>query len=307
MGKFVVFIAGPTASGKSDAAIALARDIGGEIINADAIQIYQDLDILSARPSQADMEAVPHHLYGVKDGAQRCSAGIWAQLAVPVIDEVFARSRVPILVGGTGLYFQALAQGLSPIPDIDPKYRAQAIARHQELGADAFRQEVLANAPTLDWIVASDTQRLTRAWEVFAATQKPLSYFQDLPRKPLIDCGIARAVLSPPRDHLYARCDQRAELMMETSAIDEVRALAARGLDENLPVMKALGVPEIRAMLSGEWDEAHTLKMLQQHTRNFAKRQCTWFRGQAKDWPQYQTADELLGALIKASQDLRAR
>lgn len=284
--KQVIFIAGATASGKSDAALRLAEEIGGEIINADAMQVYEDLRVVTARPSQADEARARHHLYGILDGAERCSAGRWGQMAATAIGNAHAA----IVTGGTGLYFRALEEGLSPIPDIPADIRDKAMDRRAELGPDDFRQEVISKDPAMERLPAGDTQRLVRAWEVFAATGKPLSYFQGLARKPLIDVTPRRVAIEPPRDELYARCDMRAETMFEMGAVEEVRALLDRNLNPDLPVMKALGVPELAAFMAGDMGRDEALAALQQATRRFAKRQLTWFRNQAADWPRVATA-----------------
>jgi tRNA dimethylallyltransferase len=296
----IVFIAGPTASGKSAAALAVARAAGGEIVNADAMQVYRDLRILTARPSPKDEAAAPHHLYGVLAGEERCSAGRWAQMAAEALNGVKARAKPAIVAGGTGLYFRALEDGLSPIPETPPELRAKAAARHTELGAAGFRAEVIANDPPMQRLPAGDTQRLLRAWEVHALSGKPLSYFQALPRAPLIDNVAARIVIEPARAALYERCDARAAEMMSEGAIEEVRSLLSLDLDPSLPVLKSLGVTEISALLEEKTSEAETLAALQQNTRRFAKRQLTWFRNQAADWPRIERASDVtqvLGAL----------
>ncbi len=298
----IIFIAGPTASGKSAAALATARALGGEIVNADAMQVYRDLRILTARPSPEDEAAAPHHLYGVLSGEEGCSAGRWAAMAAQALKDIGARGKPAIVVGGTGLYFRALEDGLSPIPETPPEIRVRAAARHEELGAEAFRAEVVGNDPAMQRLPAGDTQRLLRAWEVHALTGKPLSYFQAQPREPLIDCVAARVVIEPARDALYRNCDARAAAMMGEGAVKEVRALLARGLDPALPVMKSLGVAEISALISGAASEAESLAALQQNTRRFAKRQLTWFRNQTADWPRAANsgdAQELLHSLTR--------
>lgn len=294
----IILIAGPTASGKSSLALALSQAIDGEIVNADAMQVYQDLNIVSARPSEEETARVPHHLYGILDGAERCSAGRWARLATEAIEFIRSRHKVPIIVGGTGLYFRALTQGLSPIPDVDDQYRARARARHEELGPAAFHAEVIERDGAMDRLPQSDTQRLLRAWEVYEATGKPLSHFQAMTPEPLSNGPFERYVLAPPRDKLYAACDARAAAMFEEGAMAEIQTLLARDLDPNLPVMKALGVPEVAAYLNGAiptQDEA--LAALQQNTRRFAKRQMTWFRNQTADWQVAETAEEILAEL----------
>lgn len=292
-----IFIAGPTASGKSAAAMAVAHATGGEIVNADAMQVYNDLRILTARPSREDEAAAAHHLYGDLDGATRYSAGRWASRAAEVISNIRDRGKIAIITGGTGLYFRALEDGLSPIPETPPDIRDQAKRRHAALGPTAFREEVIGCDPAMERLPEGDTQRLLRAWEVFEATGAPLSSFQELPRAPLVKGSITKAVIMPPRDVLYARCDQRAEAMFTDGAVEEVRVLLARKLDTALPVMKALGVLELASFLRGEESRDAALAQLQQNTRRFAKRQCTWFRNQAADWPVYETAERAIAAL----------
>ena len=295
----IIFIAGPTASGKSAAALLIAHALGGEIINADAMQVYRDLRILTARPSIEDEAFAPHHLYGTLDGAERCSAGQWARLAEQTLRDIGARGRVTLVTGGTGLYFRALEDGLSPMPDIPAEVRNAAAARRDALGPEAFRDEVIVRDPAMQRLPEGDAQRLMRAWEVFETTGKPLSYFQARPRTPLIDGVAARVVIEPPRDVLYARCDKRAAMMMSEGAVEEVRGLLSRHLDPALPVMKALGVPEIAAMLSGEATQAQTLEQLQQNTRRFAKRQLTWFRNQTANWVRVEKAENVADTIAK--------
>lgn len=285
-GAGVILIAGPTAGGKSAAAIDVARKTGGEIVNADAMQVYKDLRILTARPSQDEVKTTPHHLYGVIDGAEHCSAGRWARMAADIVNDILARGRSAIVVGGTGLYFRALEDGLSPIPETPVEIRSAAKARLEKVGAKAFRDEVIARDQAMARLPEGDSQRLIRAWEVFEATGKPLSYYQALPRQPFIDEANARIVIEPTREALYARCDARAKAMFKEGAVEEVRSLTARHLDPSLPVMKALGVAEISAYLGGETTPEETLAALQQSTRRFAKRQLTWFRNQAPGWPR---------------------
>lgn len=295
----IIFIAGPTASGKSAAAMRVAEKHGGEIVNADAMQVYGGLRILTARPSEDDEAHTPHHLYGVLDPAERCSAGRWAQLAADCISDIKARGKIAVLVGGTGLYFKALAEGLSPIPDISPDIREAARARHEAVGAAAFREEVIARDPAMARLPEGDAQRLMRAWEVFEATGETLSSFQGQPRTPLINEAIERAVIMPDREALYAACDARARAMFSEGAIEEVEALLARDLDRSLPAMKALGVPEIAGLLRGEYERDEALELLQRNTRRFAKRQMTWLRNQTPDWPQYECEDAAVAGLMK--------
>lgn len=280
------FIAGPTASGKSAAALALAETLGGEIVNADALQVYADLDVLSARPGPAECARAPHHLYGFIDGAERCSAGRWAREAARVTAEIAGRGRLAIVVGGTGLYFRALAEGLSPIPRIPDEIRRAARSRLEAIGLDAFRAEVVSRDPEAARIAAGDRQRLLRVWEVFEATGRPLSVFQKAPREPLIPYPAVRIVIEPTRETLYAACEARFEAMMRRGALDEARRLLARRLDPELPIMKALGAAELMAHCAGRLSLDDAVALAKRNTRRFAKRQLTWFRHQAADWPR---------------------
>ena len=293
----IIFIAGPTASGKSAAALRVGEALGGEIVNADAMQVYRELRTVTARPAEEDEARIPHHLYGVLDGAEPCSAGHWARLAVDCISDIRARGKSAILVGGTGLYFKALVEGLSPVPEVPPETRKAARVRREALGATAFRDEVIACDPAMARLPEGDTQRLLRAWEVYEATGAPLSSFQDMPRNPLITTPVTKAVILPERDALYAACNERATEMFSSGAIDEVRALMARDLDPALPIMKALGVPEIASFLRGEHDRHEALELLQRNTRRFAKRQMTWLRHQMPGWPNYETPTTAIAGL----------
>lgn len=282
----VFFIAGPTASGKSAAALMLAEKIGGEIVNADAIQVYRDLEILSARPGPTELRRAPHHLFGYLDAAVRCSAGMWGREAAKAIRDIHERGRPAIVVGGSGLYFRALEEGLSPIPDVPEEARIAARQRLEALGAEAFRAEVVARDPAMARIAATDVQRLLRAFEVCEATGQPLSAFQDAPRQPLIGAPTARVVVEPPREALYAACDARFSLMLERDGLEEARRLAERGLDPDLPAMKALGAAELIAHLKGALSLEEAAELARRNTRRFAKRQLTWFRHQASGWPR---------------------
>lgn len=293
----VVFIAGPTASGKSAAALALAERIGGEIVNADAIQVYKDLEILSARPGPAELERAPHHLFGFLDGAERCSAGMWARAAGKAIAGVHERGRAAIVVGGTGLYFRALEEGLSPIPEAPEEVREAARRRLDELGPEVFRAEVIARDAAMARLAANDTQRLLRAWEVLEASGLPLSHFQAAPRQPMIESVTARIVVEPERAALYAACENRFDIMLEKGGLEEARRLAVRGLSPDLPVMKALGAAELIAHIEGVLSLEEAADLAKRNTRRFAKRQLTWFRHQAADWLRAADAAAAIEAL----------
>ena len=281
----VVIIAGPTASGKSALAMDVAEHFTGTVINADSMQVYKELREVTARPSIADEKRVPHRLFGVLSGRESCSAGRWTELAVTEIETCFAEGRLPVVVGGTGMYLKSLVEGLSPIPDIDPAVRDQATARHAELGAEDFHAEVAKLDPvSAGRLPPGDTQRLIRAWEVTTATGRPLSDWQDEPRiQPLSNVRFATIAVVPPREKLYAGIDARFSRMVEKGALDEVRDLMALDLDPALPLMKALGVPELLAYLRGEMELEAAVSKAQQVSRNYAKRQLTWVRSQLPD------------------------
>jgi tRNA dimethylallyltransferase len=274
----VVAIAGPTASGKSAAAVALAREFDGIVINADAMQVYRDLAVLTARPTQAEMAGIPHRLYGVLPAAERCNAGRWRGLALAEIAAAQSAGKLPILVGGTGLYLEALSKGLAPVPPIPDEIRAEARARHASLGADAFHAELSGLDPEMAArLKPGDTQRLLRAWEVWQTTGESLAAFQRRTGdEPTV--ALTTLLLMPPRETLYAAIDARCRRMLEQGALAEIRALLAQNLPEDLPAMKSVGVPELAAYIAGTTDLDTALSRFQQASRNYAKRQMTWFR-----------------------------
>jgi len=297
----VVLIAGPTASGKSGAALALAERLGAAtVVNADSMQVYRDLRVLSARPSPADEARARHALYGVVDGAERHSSGRWARAAADAIEEARARGEAAVVVGGTGLYFRALTDGLSPVPDISGEAVAAAEARRAEIGPDAFRAETIARDPAMAKHPAGDAQRMVRAWSVHEETGAPLSDWRARPGTPLVAPNAPRVVIEPDRAALYGACEARFDRMLAAGAVAEVEALLARGLDPSLPVMKALGVADVAAALAGaaSWDEAAAAAKTA--TRRFAKRQLTWFRNQAADWPRAASAEAAVARLAAA-------
>jgi tRNA dimethylallyltransferase len=276
----VVVIGGPTASGKSMLALAIAEEFGGTVINADAMQVYRELSIVTARPSRAETRRAPHRLYGVLSAYQRCTVAKWRTMAVAAIGQARTKGRLPIVVGGTGLYLKALMEGLAPVPVIPPEIRAQAQARREELGAAAFHAELERLDPRMAArLKPGDTQRVIRAWEVITATGRSLALFQKLPPARSRERFVP-LVLLPPREALYAVCDARCRRMLDEGAIEEVRALQALKLDPELPAMKAVGVREIARLLAGERTQGAALAEFQQATRNYAKRQVTWFRHQ---------------------------
>lgn len=256
------------------------------------MQLYADLRVVTARPSADEEAQAAHHLFGTVDAADGWSVGRWLRAAAPVLDEITARGRPAIVVGGTGLYFRALTRGLAEIPQVPAEVRLQAQADYDMMGESSFRGRLGAydSAAALR-IAPGDRQRLVRAWEVFAATETPLSDWQST-GEPALSSGTWGAVaLEPPRAALYARCDARLGGMVEAGALEEVEALAARNLDPALPILKAVGVREFAAHLRGETTLPQALAAAQQETRRYAKRQSTWMRGQMSDWPRLTEID----------------
>jgi tRNA dimethylallyltransferase len=278
-------IAGPTASGKSALALRLARATGAEIVNADSMQLYADLRLLTARPSPEEEAQAPHHLFGTVDAADGWSVGRWVRAAMGVLGEIAGRDRDAVVVGGTGLYFRALTVGLAEIPQVPRAVRERAGADYDRMGETDFRGRLGAADPAAAArIMPGDRQRLVRAWEVYAATETPLSDWQ-ASGAPALQPGSWRAVaLEPPREALYARCDARLAAMAQAGALDEVAALMARDVDPALPLMKAVGYREFAAHLRGEMALPQAISAAQQETRRYAKRQTTWMRGQMADW-----------------------
>jgi tRNA dimethylallyltransferase len=286
-----VLIAGPTASGKSAAALALAQELGGAIINADSMQVYRELRVLTARPTLEAEARVPHFLYGHVSASERYSVGRYQDEAARAMRDVRERGLLPIFVGGTGLYFGVLTEGLSPIPPVPASVRADVRRRFEALGRDAFFAELAErDEVTAAKLRPSDTQRVLRATDVLEATGRPLSTWQDARGSAVLAaCRLARFVVSPPRDLLLERIDARLHVMVEQGALDEVRALG--GLDPSLPAARALGVPEFARHLGGEIGLSETIEQIRIATRQYAKRQLTWFRKRMKDWKWLDDAD----------------
>ena len=300
----LALIAGPTASGKSALALALAEKTNGVIVNADSAQVYQDLRIVSARPSVDEEARVPHRLYGYRDGAHACSAADWAEDARREIAAAHQAGRLPILVGGTGLYIRTLLNGIAPVPAIDPGVREAVRATTVE---DAFAALAGEDPEAAARLRPSDTTRVQRALEVVRSTGRPLADWQQ-ERHGGIEVGVALRplLLLPPRDWLYARCDRRFEKMLSPEGLEEVRLLIARNLDPALPVMRAIGVREVAAFLAGALTRDQALEAGRTATRQYAKRQYTWFANQPPaTWPRYRAildgagVPEALGLLLR--------
>ena len=282
-----ILIAGPTASGKSALALALAEKLGGTVVNADSMQIYRDLRVITARPSPAEEARVPHRLYGHLDAAENYSVGRWCRDVGETLAEIAAQGRIPILVGGTGLYFKALTSGLAAVPPITADIRGHVRGRLQSEGVAVLYAELTERDPlTARRLMPNDRSRISRALEVVLATGRSLTDWHRQGVPALVDPARAiKVFLTCERKQLVARIETRFAAMLKLGALDEVRALAARALDPLLPAMKAHGVPWLIRHLNGEISLDAAAAGAIMDTRRYAKRQLTWFRNQMKDWP----------------------
>ena len=283
--KMVALIAGPTASGKTALALQLAKSRNVVIINADSAQVYSDLPILSAQPTESEQRSAPHRLFGYLDGQTHCSAARWANDAKDAICEAHDAGALPVLVGGSGLYIQTLLDGIAPIPEIDPELRARIRALPVAQAYAALEKLDPAVAATLG---PADIIRITRALEVIEGTGRSISEWRKIKTGGIAqDISLHPLLLLPPREWLYQRCDMRFEQMIQSGAIQEVEALLAQKMPHDAPIMRAIGVPEIAALLGGTMSEAEAIERGQIATRQYAKRQFTWFRNQAPAaWPR---------------------
>lgn len=283
-GKRAVLIAGPTASGKSALALSKARELGGVIVNTDALQVYEGLRLLTARPGDADLAAAPHRLYGTIAAERRFSTGDWARAVAAVIAE--ADGRPLIFAGGTGLYFEALTNGFADVPEVPADAVAAAEAEIAGLDADQRGALIATRDPIMAArLKAPDPQRVIRALAVLNATGRSLASFQDEAQTGLLEgWSLERLVLNPDREVLRERIGRRFGLMLEQGAVEEVEALLARRLDPSLPIMKAIGVREIGELLAGRLDREAAIEAAVIATRQYAKRQRTWFRNRMADW-----------------------
>ena len=299
-----MLIAGPTASGKSALALALARKTGGFVINTDSMQVYRDLRVLTARPSPDEEAEVPHRLYGHVDAGVNFSAGAWVADAGRVLAEVRAEKRLAIFVGGSGLYFKALTRGLSAVPPIPPEVREAVRARLERDGVEALHAELARRDPvSAERLKPRDRTRIARALEVIEATGRSLADWHREGLPPLLPAGTFRALfLAPDRELLYARIDARFETMLANGALEEVERLAARNLDSLLPAMKAHGVPALIRHLQGEITREEASEIGRADTRHYAKRQFTWFRHQlpAFEWVKPEDAGERLEGKLRS-------
>ena len=302
-----VLIAGPTASGKSALALELALNAGGIVINADSMQVYRDLRIITARPTHGEEARVPHRLYGHVDAALNFSAGAWVSDAAKALEEAKAEGRLPIFIGGTGLYFKALTAGLSVVPPIPAELREDVRARLERNGVEALHAELAGRDPrAAERLNLRDRTRIARALEVVEATGRSLLDWHNEGQPPLLPKDSFRAVfLAPERDELYARIDARFDAMLGAGALKEVERLAGRGLDPLLPAMKAHGVPALIRHLRGELSLDAAAAIGRADTRHYAKRQFTWFRHQLPEfeWVKPEEARGWLAAIVSAARD----
>lgn len=302
-----VLIAGPTASGKSALALELALGAGGIVINADSMQVYRDLRIITARPTHGEEARVPHRLYGHVDAAVNFSAGAWVSDAAKALEKARAEGRLPIFVGGTGLYFKALTAGLSAVPPIPADVREDVRARLERDGVGALHAELARRDPrAAERLNPRDRTRIARALEVIEATGRSLLDWHHEGQPPLLPKDSFRAIfLAPERDELYARIDARFDAMLGAGALAEVERLAARGLDPLLPAMKAHGVPALIRHLRGELSLEDAATIGRADTRHYAKRQFTWFRHQLPEfeWVKPEEARGWLAVVVNAARD----
>jgi len=288
-----VLIAGPTASGKSAVAMALAHATGGVIVNADSMQVYRQLPILSARPSAADEADVPHRLFGFADAYQPFSVARWLDAARPVLAALNAEGKLAIVTGGTGLYFKALEEGLAAAPTSEPEMRAAARRRRETLGAEAFYTELVALDPASAVLAPGDTQRTLRAWEVVTRSGRGLTDWQEGGEAvPVIEPKRTRRyVIDIERSLLYERIDTRFDQMIAAGAVEEARVFWAKSPDPLLPAARALGMPQFKRMFDGEMTPDEAVFDAKLKTRRYAKRQSTWFRNQTASWERLQAGE----------------
>ena len=277
----VIIVTGPTASGKSGLGLELARRFKGVVVNADSLQVYRELRILTARPDANAEAAVSHRLYGMVPASERFSVGEWLTLARREIDLVHEAGHLPIFVGGTGLYIRSLVEGIALIPEISAGVRLAATKLYGEIGEVRFRARLAERDPKVERrLQTGDKQRLIRAWEVLEATGKPISEWQSGKNIGGLKCPFFVITIMPQRAKLYRACDQRFETMLDSGALNEVAVLSRLGLDPSLPALKALGFRPLVRYLKGDLSLDKAREMACQATRNYAKRQYTWFRNQ---------------------------
>jgi len=308
--KPAILIHGPTASGKTALSVALAERLNGEVVNADSMQVYADLRIISARPTEVEMQGTPHHLFGHIAGSERYSTGRWLEDARTIIADIERRGKTPIIIGGTGLYHMALTQGLSEIPPVSEDVRAEVFALQRNEGASGLYQRLMKHDPDMaQKLGPNDRQRLSRALEVFLASGQSISTFQNQKTRPALSPNMWLGVaLTPPRARLYARIDRRFEGMLMEGAMEEAKALLAQNLPDDLPVMKAHGVPTLIAYLEGKMSAESAAETAKRDSRRYAKRQFTWIGRQFPFWPRIpsMTLDDRMRVILSLYREVDA-
>ena len=297
----IVLLSGPTATGKSSLAIKLAEKIDGEIINADSIQLYRDLFILTARPD-IGKEKIKHHCYGFLDGDINWSVGKWIHEINEILKDVIKRKKVPIIVGGTGLYFKAVTDGLSPIPDIDKSIRLKIENELEKNGLEKLQKRlVLIDPKASKKINPNDRQRIMRALEVYEGTNKKISDFWLMNREKIINYKSINFKIDADREWIYKNCDLRVDYMFENGVIEEVRRLLNKNYSKNSPIMKAIGVDEITSFLNNDITFDRALDLIKFKTHQYAKRQITWINNQMISWNSINTqySNKIINKIIK--------
>ena len=290
--KKVVLLAGPTASGKSKLAVKLAQNLNGEIINADSMQIYKEFSVLSSRPSKSDIRKVKHHLYGIFSVKKFFSTGEWLVLAKKKINQCIKKKKIPILVGGTGLYFNAITKGISKIPQIDSKLRNNIRNLHNEIGQKNFYEKLILIDPiSKNMISPKDTQRTLRAYEVKIFTNKSIYKWISNTKSDFLDFDIRKIFIDVPKNPLLRNIYLRTKLMFKKGCIEEVRNFLKLGIDKSLSANKIIGVREIEEYLDGSISMEEAFDIVNIRTRQYAKRQFTWARGHMKSWKMIYSSD----------------
>jgi len=290
--KKVVLLAGPTASGKSKLAVKLAQNLNGEIINADSMQIYKEFSVLSSRPSKSDIRKVKHHLYGIFSVKKFFSTGEWLVLAKKKINQCIKKKKIPILVGGTGLYFNAITKGISKIPQIDSKLRNNIRNLHNEIGQKNFYEKLILIDPiSKNMISPKDTQRTLRAYEVKIFTNKSIYKWISNTKSDFLDFDIRKIFIDVPKNPLLRNIYLRTKLMFKKGCIEEVRNFLKLGIDKSLSANKIIGVREIEEYLDGSISMEEAFDIVNIRTRQYAKRQFTWARGHMKSWNMIYSSD----------------
>jgi len=283
--KKIILLAGPTASGKSSLAIKLAQYFNGEIINADSMQIYKEISILTSKPSPQDIKIIKHHLYGFNSVKKKFSTGHWLNMVIKKIERLWKNKKIPIIVGGTGLYFKALTDGLVKIPDIPSNTRKEIRKLHKKIGQENFFKKLIKLDPLAKkFILPTDTQRSMRAYEVKRFTKKSLFNFIKKTKPNFKNCVFKKIFINTPKDLLHKKIEKRVEKMFNNGAIEEAKKYFKIKVNKDLSSNKIIGINEIHDYLSGQTTLLRAKELIRQKTRQYAKRQFTWARGHMKSW-----------------------